>query len=73
MDFALLFNLFRKPKQAKVADVTLWHKYETLLPVPLVDGAARNPSGQIWRRLNGVQWEYQQGPETIEEFDARQY
>ncbi|MGO6730378.1 hypothetical protein ELI54_30930 (plasmid) [Rhizobium ruizarguesonis] len=73
MDFALLFNLFRKPKQAKVADVTLWHKYETLLPVPLVDDAARNPSGQIWRRLNGVQWEYQQDPETIEEFDARQY
>jgi hypothetical protein len=35
MDFALLFNLFRKPKQASVTDVTLWHKHETLLPVPL--------------------------------------
>ncbi|MGO8146237.1 hypothetical protein AB9F42_25650 [Rhizobium leguminosarum] len=73
MDFALLINLFRKSKQASVTDVTLWHKHETLLPVPLVDAAARNPSGQIWRRLNGVQWEYKQDPETIEDFDARQY
>ncbi|WP_343227652.1 hypothetical protein [Rhizobium changzhiense] len=58
--------------RSNVTDVTLWHKYEALLPVPLV-AAARNPSGQIWRRLNGVQWEYKQDPEAIEEFDARQY
>ncbi|MGO8113471.1 hypothetical protein AB9F43_02715 [Rhizobium leguminosarum] len=68
MDFVLLFNLFRQPKKANVTD-----KHETLFPVRLVDAAARNPSGQIWRRLTGLRWEYKQDPETIEEFDARQY
>ncbi|MBY5318102.1 hypothetical protein GR210_32025 [Rhizobium leguminosarum] len=60
-------------QKANVTDVTLWHKHETLFPVRLVDDAARNPSGQIWRRLTGLRWEYKQDPETIEEFDARQY
>ncbi|NEK17203.1 hypothetical protein [Rhizobium leguminosarum] len=73
MDFSPLFNLFRQPKHANVIDVTLWHKHEPLLPVRLLDGTVRNPSGQIWRRLKGLQWEYKQDPETIEEFDARQY
>jgi hypothetical protein len=39
MDFALLFNLFRKPKQANVTYVTLWHKHETLGNPPILNGA----------------------------------
>ena len=50
-----------------------WHKVWKLLPVRLIDGSFSALYGQLWRRWNGSQWEYQQDPETEEEWLERQW
>ena len=70
-DYLALFGLFG-PRPA-AADVTVWHKYNPILPVRLTDGSSLNPSGQIWRRFHMGEWEYKQDPETLEDYEARQY
>ncbi|ACI57360.1 hypothetical protein GGI64_005911 [Rhizobium leguminosarum] len=59
--------------RAAVIDVTVWHKHNPLLPVRLTDGANLNPSGQIWRRFHLGEWEYKQDPETLDDYEARQF
>ncbi|WHO73410.1 hypothetical protein [Rhizobium sp. BT03] len=59
--------------RAAAMDVTVWHKHNPLLPVRLIDGASLNPSGQIWRRFHLGAWEYKQDPETLEDYEARQF
>ncbi|AHG47616.1 hypothetical protein RLEG12_32055 [Rhizobium leguminosarum bv. trifolii CB782] len=54
-------------------DVTVWHKHNSFLPVRLTDGARLNPSGQIWRRFHLGEWEYKQDPETLDDYEARQF
>jgi hypothetical protein len=41
--------------------------------VRLTDGASLNPSGQIWRRFHLGEWEYKQDPETLDDYEARQF
>ncbi|MBY5456551.1 hypothetical protein U8P73_00810 [Rhizobium beringeri] len=70
-DYLAFFGLFA-PRAAAI-DVTVWHKHNPILPVPLTDGANLNPSGQIWRRLHLGEWEYKQDPETLDDYEARQF
>ncbi|MDV4181173.1 hypothetical protein ACCT14_30310 [Rhizobium brockwellii] len=70
-DYLAFFGLFT-PRAAAI-DVTVWHKHNPLLPVRLSDGANLNPSGQIWRRFHQGEWEYKQDPETLDEYEARQF
>ena len=55
--------------EAPVVDETLWHKRLSAPLFAKIEGA--NPSGQIWRRKRNGKWEYQQEPETDEEYYAR--
>ena len=70
-DYLAFFGLFGP--RAAPKDVTVWHKYNPILPVRLTDGTNLNPSGQIWRRFHLGQWEYKQDPETADDYEARQY
>lgn len=70
-DYLAFFGLFG----ARVADtdITVWHKHNPILPVRLTDGTNLNPSGQIWRRFHLGEWEYKQDPETLDDYEARQF
>jgi len=70
-DYLAFFGLFG----ARAADtnVSVWHKHNPILPVRLTDGANLNPSGQIWRRFHLGEWEYKQDPETLDDYEARQF
>lgn len=61
---ALHFGARPKP----VADVTVWHKWSTTLPVRLINGRLSSPVGQLWRRQTSSGWEYQQDAETEDEW-----
>lgn len=51
---------------------TRWHKFYPKRPfIKLIDGSRSIASGQMWRRWNGVRWEYKQDPETEEEWGDR--
>ncbi|EJT03220.1 hypothetical protein [Rhizobium sp. CCGE 510] len=70
-DYLAFLGLFGA--RAAAMDVTVWHKHNPLLPVRLTDGAKLNPSGQIWRRFHFGEWEYKQDPETLDDYEARQF
>jgi hypothetical protein len=42
-------------------DLCVWHKARPLLPVRTVEGGLR--CFEVWRRWNGVNWEYSERPE----------
>ncbi|ULR43568.1 hypothetical protein [Rhizobium sp. K102] len=69
----MFFGHFFKGRLGKQLDVALWHNHNTILPVRLIDGAALNPSGQIWRRCHHREWQYKQDPETLDDYEARQF
>ncbi len=53
------------------ANETYWHKWNTLLSVRLIDGTRSTGLGQLWRRRTVAGWEYQQDPETDDEYYHR--
>ena len=53
-----------------------WHKYGLLSrPKVRLAGGAWSTHGQLWRRRRHQdgRWEYKQDPETMEEWEARQW
>ncbi|EJC82019.1 hypothetical protein Rleg4DRAFT_3721 [Rhizobium leguminosarum bv. trifolii WSM2297] len=70
-DYLTFLGLFGA--RSATIDVTVWHKHNPLLPVRLTDGAPLDPSGQIWRRFHLGEWEYKQDPETLDDYEARQF
>ena len=49
-----------------------WHRWNVLLrPVTSIDGTLL--IGRVWRRRRDDAWEYQENPETLNEFSERQY
>jgi hypothetical protein len=52
-------------------DEHLWHKCSIIIPRRTVDGRWTRPEGQVWRRKVNGRWQYQQDPETDEEWLER--
>lgn len=51
------------------ANLEVWHKCPSpILPRRTVDGGWTSFFGQTWRRRVAGKWQYQQDPETEEEF-----
>lgn len=68
-------NFWRNGLDSPAArDSVLWH---TIIRAPLfaktIDGYSMIGPGQIWRRKHNGRWEYQQDPETAEDFEDRQW
>jgi hypothetical protein len=54
-------------------DEKLWHKWNTVWPVPLVNGGRYDGAGQLWRRRTATGWEYKADPRTYEDWIELQY
>jgi exopolysaccharide production protein ExoZ len=67
---SILRDVFDRP----VADETLWHQTRGAPPpfARTISGSPISGLGRIWRRKRNGKWEYQQDPETAEEFEDRQ-
>lgn len=49
-------------------DPTLWHRWYLVVPVRCIDGQLGWGLGKVWRRWHNGRWEYQEDPQTPEEW-----
>jgi hypothetical protein len=49
-------------------DPRVWHRWNTLWFVRLVDGSIREP-GEYWRRKTPTGWEYRADPPSLDDLD----
>lgn len=71
-----MLHIFRRneDRSTTVNGIPVWHKCKTpFFRKRTVDGGWTGGMGQTWRRATANSWEYHQEPETIEDFEARQY
>lgn len=53
-------------------DDTVWHKWNTMgLPVLTIDRSFA--AGPVWRRKKHGRWQYQNRPDSDDEWEARQW